>query len=477
MSNEIDIFINKFVEEISENNAAIFAGAGMSTSAGYVDWKGLLKPLADEIGLDIESEYDLVSLAQYHFNDNGRHGINQRLLNEVATARCTTENHKILSRLPIDTYWTTNYDKLIEKALEEAGKIPDVKYTNNQLATTRPNRDAIVYKMHGDIDHPDSAVLIKDDYEKYTTDKGPYVNALSGDLVSKTFLFIGFSFTDPNLDYIMSRIRITFKEHQRQHFCFFKKCSEEDYPDKSTFEHASKKLELVIKDLKRFQIKTLLVDEYSQITDALAKIERLYKRRTIFISGSASDFSPWNRADIENFLRTLGNVLVEKDYKLVTGVGLGVGNAIITGAVEAIYNQHNGRINDYLLMRPFPQFIEDEDQRKAVWKQYRKELIGNAGIALFFMGNKTSGDKTILADGVRQEFDIAHELGLAVVPIGATGYMAQEIWNELVKEIGKYYPSPNDEILKKLNALGEPVDHPDQLISKIVDIVNHTSKE
>jgi hypothetical protein len=56
-----------------------------------------------------------------------------------------TLNHRILARLPIGTYWTTNYDKLIEKALEEGKKVPDVKYALKQLSVTRPDRDVVVY--------------------------------------------------------------------------------------------------------------------------------------------------------------------------------------------------------------------------------------------------------------------------------------------------------------------------------------------
>jgi len=42
-------------------------------------------------------------------------------------------------------------------------------------------------------------VLTRDDYEQYHLEqsRGPFVTALSGDLVEKTFLFLGFSFTDP----------------------------------------------------------------------------------------------------------------------------------------------------------------------------------------------------------------------------------------------------------------------------------------
>ena len=52
---------------------------------------------------------------------------------------------------------------------------------------------ATLSKMHGDIEHPDKAVLSKDDYERYHDTHGPFVTALSGDLVEKTFLFLGFS--------------------------------------------------------------------------------------------------------------------------------------------------------------------------------------------------------------------------------------------------------------------------------------------
>ena len=48
---EKEIFIRKFVKSIYEGNAAIFAGAGTSVSAGFVDWQKLVKPFTKEIGL------------------------------------------------------------------------------------------------------------------------------------------------------------------------------------------------------------------------------------------------------------------------------------------------------------------------------------------------------------------------------------------------------------------------------------------
>lgn len=471
------VFLDRFLGELLEHNAGIFAGAGLSIPAGYVNWKSLLKPLADELGIDIEAETDLISLAQFHVNDNGRHRLNQEILDQLGKSSAPTENHDILARLPIETFWTTNYDKLIEKSLEQAGKLPDVKYTVNQLATTRKGRDAVVYKMHGDVDHADSAVITKDDYERYFLDKGPYVNALSGDLVSKTFLFIGFGLSDPNLDYVLSRIRISFKEHQRQHYCIFKVVEREDCASDEHYQHESIRQGLLIKDLQRFNIKTILVKEYSEITDMLRTLEHRYRRNTVFLSGSAREFSPWDRESVERFLCYLGEILVDKGFKVASGVGLGIGNAFITGVIRKVYKKPGLRIADYAILRPFPQYIEDSDERAETWSAYRKDLIGRAGVAIFFMGNKDVDGKTVLADGVEEEFKIAEEMNLSVLPIGASGWMAKELWDRVVASWEGYFPGSTEELKKSFQKLGEDVDNPDQLLSRIIETLELICKE
>ena len=56
MNKEISSFIDRYVKEIKNNSAAMFIGAGFSKSAGYVDWKNLLKDVADDLELDIDKE-------------------------------------------------------------------------------------------------------------------------------------------------------------------------------------------------------------------------------------------------------------------------------------------------------------------------------------------------------------------------------------------------------------------------------------
>ena len=240
---------------------------GLSIPAGLVNWKDLLKDIARDIGLDVNKEEDLVTVAQFHVNERGgRHRINQALIDEFSKRARSTENHKLLAALPIKTYWTTNYDVLIEDSLRAARKTPDIKITVNNLATTVPRRDAVVYKMHGDISQPDKAVVTKDDYESYESTRHLFSTALQGDLVSKTFLFIGFSFNDPNLSYILSRIRLLLGENRREHYCLLRKVQRKDFTKSADFQYALAKQELQVKDLKRYGIMGLLVDDCTRIT-------------------------------------------------------------------------------------------------------------------------------------------------------------------------------------------------------------------
>lgn len=66
MDREIELFIREFLKEVREDNAA----AGLSAPVGYVNWRDLLRPIAEELNLDIDQEHDLVTVAQYHCNEN-----------------------------------------------------------------------------------------------------------------------------------------------------------------------------------------------------------------------------------------------------------------------------------------------------------------------------------------------------------------------------------------------------------------------
>jgi len=457
---EKNIFIRDVLKEIEEENLAVFAGAGLSMPAGYVSWSELLRPIAEELALEVDKEYDLVSLAQYYLNENSgnRSELNKRLIEEFTQNSSTTQKHKILSKLPIKIYWTTNYDKLIEKSLEEQSKKPDVKYTKKHLSLTIPKRDAIVYKMHGDINHPDEAVLTKDDYESYHIKMDLYLSALKGDLLTKTFIFLGFSFSDPNLDYILTRVRLAGVSAKR-HYSIIKRVSIEENESQADFEYRKRKQELFIGDLKRFNIRTIFVDEYSEVTGILQEIENKHKRKNIFISGAAHKYGKWGRDRSEEFVQNLTKKLIENDYKIVSGFGLGIGSAVISGALKTIYSNPLKYSKDDLILRPFPQNIEG----KEFWTQNRNDMIDYAGIAIFIFGNKIEDGKIVVSNGMREELKIAKANNLLLVPVGATGYISEEFWSELKNNYLE---------CELFESLGDKSKEPEELIDTILSFLN-----
>lgn len=444
--NEIEVFINDYVKDLNEGTASIFAGAGLSIPSGFVNWSELMSEIAQDLGLDIKQEKDLVSIAQYHVNENQtRSKLNRKILEEFTEDTAETENHRIIARLPISSIWTTNYDELIEKTYLKENKVVDVKYRINQLLTTKPKRDLVIYKMHGDVNHPDQAVLTKQEYEQYHQTHEPFINALSGELTTKTFLFIGFSFTDPNLDYVLSRLNFRFSKDKRQHYCFVKKheLGDSSNPDQATLDYNNRRQSLTINDLKRYGIKSLLIDKYEDITNILTEIENRYKKKTIFISGSAESYEPHNKNDAIGFVHNLAKVIIESDFRIVNGFGWGIGSSVINGALESIYNHPNKYSENQLILKPFPQFATGSKILKELWSDYREKMISQCGISFFVYGNKMVDDKILEANGVISEFEIAHKNGCICIPIGLTKYASERIYNIISEDPKKYYANPN----------------------------------
>jgi hypothetical protein len=476
-------FINDFIIEINSGDAAIFAGAGLSAASGFVNWKGLLKDLADELELDIEKEHDLISVAQYHFNKFKRGKINNKIINEFTSLTTGNENHKILSRLGIDTFWTTNYDKLIERSLEAEGKTVETKIRNVDFSRNIKKKDAIVYKMHGDKDSPDEAVLTKDDYETYNDKKEFFSTALRGDLLSQTFLFIGFSFDDPNLEYILSRIKVLLKDNTPTHFCFFKELSQIDFnntdkseeKNKEDYLYAKIKQELKIDDLVRYGIHAVMIKEYSDITQILLEIEKKIKRKNIFISGAAYDYSPYTEPDAKDLIHSLSYKLAKKEYKIVSGYGLGIGSIVINGALDFKLNSNYRNLDDLLILRPFPQIQSGTKSIPEVWTDYRNEMISKAGIAIFVFGNKLVNGELVNSNGMEEEFQICLKHNVIPIPIGATGSISKNFWLKVTNKIEAYYPV-NTDLYQAIKELGKENQSKNEIINNTIKAIDILQK-
>nr|VFK16768.1 MAG: SIR2-like domain-containing protein [Candidatus Kentron sp. LPFa] len=450
-------FIKRYAEVLGSGDAALFAGAWLSRAAGYVDWRALLKEIAIDLDLDIDRESDLVALAQYHLNEKRtRWRLNQAIVDRLAGSAILTKAHRILARLPISTVWTTNYDQLLERSFEDAGKVVDLKLTQENLAQTRRGRDVALYKMHGCVTQPHEAVLTKDDYERYEMTRPLFVESLKGDLIARSFLFLGFSFADPNIDYILSRARVLLGANAREHFCVMRKPQRPNGADarqQAEYEYEQRKTELRHADLLRFGIETIWVDEFDHIEPLLDALSSFIHRKSVFVSGAAHDPAPLGRDRLDGLARGIGMRLIGEGYNLVSGFGLSPGEQCVIGALRALYRIPKGDDLERLVVRPFPRVEPASQQIQNT--HHREDLIARSGALVVLAGNRRQADADGVeaSPGVLEEVDIALRAGKRVIPIGATGHAARKIWERAKAEPERYLPGI--EAGEELTTLGD----------------------
>ena len=480
--------ISDFSKSLELNNAALFIGAGLSVSSGYFDWSNILKRPAKQLELDVEKEkHDLTLLAQFYENRNNRQSLNEILVDEFSRTFSITRNHEIIAKLPIQTVWTTNYDKLIEKAYENEGKKCDVKHEDNQLKSVKSDRDVVLYKMHGDIDHPNDLVITRDDYQFFDKKHELFREVLEADLVTKTFLFLGFSFSDPNLKSIIGKLRILLENKPRNHYCIFKKVSKDECEQRGfDYEYENRKQEYFVDDLRRFGILVCLIDDYSEITEILDEIETINRRKTIFVSGSAVDYSPFTNENAIYFIQTLSRKISENrsNYKIINGFGKGIGEFIINGVTLSNLETKKRKIHDSLTILPFPTYEKEKSKKKKIYEQYRSEMIQKSGISLYLFGNKYESQKSknfVNSTGMIEEFNLAIQYKSLPLPIKITGGSSNEIFGILEKgnfdfKDNKFYEEALDTISNLDDLDINKRKDIDTLIKRIINAINLLSK-
>ena len=439
-------FLRDYSKEIDNGSAALFIGAGLSVRSGFVDWRGLLKEIANDLGLNVDEESDLIALAQYEFNSSrNRYRLNTAIIDEFKTRAAFSEAHRKLARLPIEVIWTTNYDKLIEHSLEAIDKLVDVKCEVKQLPVHLRNTDVTVYKMHGDVDNPDSAVLTKDDYERFDIDRRAFTEMLRTDLTRFCFLFVGFSFTDPNIEYIFGRLRTMLQGANRTHYCIMRRPQKPKSNANAARQKHKRDLKRFghrIEDLKRFGIRTFVIENHADLEPILQELVNRSIAKNVFVSGSADEYRPMGREQIESLARTLGRELILRGYRLVTGYGLGIGGACILGAYEAAHTMKMKTPGKILMLRMFPRNIKDPKERIETYKKIRSEMMEQSCAVVFLAGNKIDSEtgKTIAASGMLKEFAVAKQYQRVLIPVPSTGHVAKKIWDEIEPKLDILFP-------------------------------------
>ena len=317
--------------------------------------------------------------------------------------------------------WTTNYDTVIEDNLKKREIIS--KVIHNDMDLNNFTEEGVhIFKMNGDITNPHNMVVSKSDLEKYEVSHQLMLTFFKRELVSKSFLFLGYSFTDSLVLNSLSTIKNCLQDACNIHYTILKN------------EH-SKYFDYFVQDLwKRYNIKALIVEKYEEIPEIIKYINEKVKERKVFISGSF-DALPYKQDEFADALcNALVNNLYNNDYIILTGMGRKIGNYLAGHAFEYLTKRNSFSIEKKLIMRPFFEKMNIIDKTR-----HRNKMIEDCQHAIFLFGKGPSVPDMILnSQGVMEEYKIAKQLKKNIISIPTTGYAAKQIFDDQKNNIVEY---------------------------------------
>jgi hypothetical protein len=166
-----------------------------------------------------DSVHNLQRVSLCYELDYSRQELVARIAEAVQRDKRPSPAVAALAELAFPLIITTNYDQLFEDALRRAGKRPHVSwYQKDPIKPTDDladwsEQDPFVFKLHGDIDAPESIVVTDEDYITFVlrmSDKDQFHP------VPETFryyfsrwptLFVGYSLLDYNLRLLFKTLR------------------------------------------------------------------------------------------------------------------------------------------------------------------------------------------------------------------------------------------------------------------------------
>lgn len=428
-----DRFIEEFGAAIEARQASVLVGAGLSRP-GYPVWLELLRPVAQRYGVAIrDNEPDLPQVAQYIANSGGDGVLIEHIVSAVADVTpVPRETHRLLVQLPVRDIWTTNYDSLIETADASIETIArDADFVARRAGERR------LYKMHGSIpfgaSEPEGGrhqlVISRDDYDRYEQTHPRFWQFLQGQFLTTSFLFLGFSLTDPNFDNVFRLVRRAIVDEVMPHYAIMRRPSAED--DDGTFDHRAA-------DLKRVGISTVEIADYAEVGELVRRLVARTLPARLLVSGSyraesdpeaAAPSDPYPTApaspEVAEIAQRLGLRLAAAVIPGVVAagdVGATLGYAFLDGLAKyeperftLVRRQRSSDVTPPMRRRGQIYFAGEEP------RELRGEVFTKVRAVVVLGGTH----------GTRDEIGRARDAGMSVVPVARSGGAALAAWQEM----------------------------------------------
>lgn len=450
---EKSIFLKQFSQHALDERISLFLGAGGSCDAGYPTWAELFTPLASELGTTIDENTDYYRFAQYYSNNFGSGELRKRINEQINRNNYKSSLLEELIQVGFSNVWTTNFDNAIEMNYQQKDILTNKVFRDSDFTNININNRINIFKMNGDINNLDGIVATQGDYERYSDNHQVMMMFFKRELISSTFLFIGYSFSDHLVLECLSEITRYLGDSATYHYAIMKNKEDDPY------------FKFFIEDIeKRYHIRVLLVDSYSEIPMVISELNDYIKRKKVFISGAFSSFESTITEYSHNLSKCLTEHLLKSDYRIVNGIGRRFGTHLIGYANEYLAKQGVINIEKHLIVKPF---VGNSDDAAIEKHRLREKVINQCGASIFVFGEQdlNSVDKT---SGVWEEFRIAQEAHKTIIPISYPGMISEKIWKTVNMNITEYpYLEKNIHLLTS----EQSIDDVSKIIIQILDSI------
>lgn len=185
----------ELLEQFERGNVLLFIGEGINRGI-LPSAAELAQELAGRCDYPSEEPLTLPRVAGYYELTRDRQGLIQFLRDRlerpgVALLRA----HELVARLRPSVVVTTCYDRLLERALQEAC-VPYVPVVCNAEVAYDDRDKVLLVWLWGVLDQPDSIVVTEDDRRLFLEGRANLSDVLRGELARRTWLFVGFDAED-----------------------------------------------------------------------------------------------------------------------------------------------------------------------------------------------------------------------------------------------------------------------------------------